>query len=191
MICTIPLNALHRLEFHPPLEDGEKPRLIDEGQCRGGTKFAAKLETPVDCWFGLAAYPNPITQAFTDEEKGSIILGFGLDGLLDIRDINAVQRELEKFLPEVQVKYVVGHDWRRDPHVQGTWSWFRAGQMFSNLKSLQKHEPPVFFASSDIFNGWRGFIDGALDSGLATVHQVLKYLNTSTSMISEYTHDRS
>ena len=176
VICTIPLNVLHHLEFHPPLEDEEKRRVINEGQCRGGIKFAAKLENPIGCWFGLAAYPNPITHAFTDDEEGSIILGFGPDGLLDITDINAVQRELEKFLPTIKMKYVVAHDWRRDPHVQGTWSWFRAGQMSSNLETLQKHEPPIFFASSDISNGWRGFIDGALDSGLTTVHHVLKYL---------------
>ena len=177
LICTIPLNALHHLDFQPPLDE-EKRRVITEGQCRGGTKFVAKLETPVGCWFGLAASPNPITHAFTDDADGTVILGFGPDGLLDIRDIDAVQRELGKFLPDVKVKYVVAHDWRYDPYVRGTWSWFRPGQMSSNLATLQKHEPPVFFASSDISNGWRGFIDGALDSGLSTVHHVMKYLNT-------------
>ena len=55
--------------------------IINEGQCQGGTEFAAKLETPIGCWFRLAVYSNPIIRAFIDDEEGSIILGFGPDGL--------------------------------------------------------------------------------------------------------------
>ena len=55
--------------------------IINEGQCQGATRFFAKLENPVGCSFGLADYPNPISRAFTDDEEGSIILGFGPDSL--------------------------------------------------------------------------------------------------------------
>ncbi|CAF3875992.1 unnamed protein product, partial [Rotaria sp. Silwood1] len=42
-------------------------------------------------------------------------------------------------------------------------------------------EPPLFFASSDIANGWRGFIDGALESGLTVVRHVERYLNEKSN----------
>lgn len=177
VICTVPLNVVDQIEFQPPLQE-EKQRVVNEGQCGGGIKFSVKLEKPVGCWYCLAPYPNPISQGFSDDAEGSILILFGPDGLLDIRDINAVERELAKFIPDVKVKYVIGHDWRNDPFVKGTWSWFRPGQVSSNMEALQRHESPVFFASSDISNGWRGFIDGAFDSGLATVRQVLDYLRT-------------
>jgi monoamine oxidase len=175
-IITIPLNALHNIEFSPSLKV-DKQRAIAEGQCRGGSKFAIKLEKPIGNWSGYAPYPNPITMAFTDDEEGTIIIVFGADDLLDIRDINAVQRELSKFLPDSKIKYIIGHDWRKDSFVGGTWSWYRPGQISSNLLPLQAHEPPLFFASSDSANGWRGYIDGALESGLSTVRQVEHYLS--------------
>jgi monoamine oxidase len=177
-IITIPLNALHTIEFQPALEV-EKQRAIAEGQCSGGTKFWVKLENAVGNWCGFAPYPNPITVAYTDDEEGTIIVGFGPDNALDIRDIGAVERELEKLLPNCKVKYVFGHDWRNDSFVQSTWSWYKPGQVLSNLRVLQTPEPPLFFASGDSSNSWRGCIDGALESGLTSVRQVQQYLTGS------------
>jgi monoamine oxidase len=174
-IITIPLNTLRNTEFSPPL-NLEKQRAINEGQCRGGSKFSVKLEKPVGNWCGYAPYPSPITMAFTYDKEGTIIIAFGIDDLLDIQDFDAVQRELSRFLPDIKIKYVIGHDWRSDSFTGGTWGWYRPGQMTSNLMALQTHEPPVFFASSDYANGWRHFIDGALESGLTTVRHVERYL---------------
>jgi monoamine oxidase len=174
-VITIPLNTLRNIEFSPPLKL-EKQRVINEGQCRGGSKFCVKLEKPIGNWYCFAPNPSPITMAFTEDEEGTIIIVFGVDDLLDIRDFDAVQRELRKFLPEIKIKYVIGHDWRNDSFIGGTWGWYRPGQMTSNLLTLQAHEPPLFFASSDSANGWRGVIDGALESGLTTVRHVEHYL---------------
>ena len=179
-LVTIPLNALHKIDFAPPLPL-EKQRVINEGQCRGGSKFMVKLKRPVGEWCGFAPYPSPITMAFTDDAEGSVIIGFGADDLLDMRDMNAVQRELSKLLPDVLIDYVIGHDWRKDSFVGGTWSWYQPGRVSSNLLALQAHAPPVFFASSDYSNGWRGFIDGALESGLTTVRHIEQYLGKAST----------
>lgn len=174
-LVTVPLNALHSLEFQPALS-AEKQRAINEGQCPGGTKFWIKLEKSIGQWCGFAPYPNPITVAYTDDIEGTVIVGFGPDNALDIRDVQVVERELRKFLPDCQVKYVFGHDWRSDNFIQGTWSWYKAGQISSNLEILQSSEPPVFFASGDSSNSWRGCIDGALQSGLTCFRQIQQYL---------------
>jgi monoamine oxidase len=175
-IVTVPMNVLHNLEFFPPLEL-KKKEAVTQGQCRGGTKFWVKLEKPIGNWAGFAAYPNPITMAYSDDEEGSVIVGFGPDAILDITNIDVMQKELSKLLPTIKVKYVLGHDWRNDPFVLSTWSWYKPSQMSSSLVALQTFEPPVFFASGDIANGWRGFIDGALESGLVSVRHVQQYLN--------------
>jgi pseudooxynicotine oxidase len=176
VIVTVPLNTLQKIEFLPPL-NMDKRDAMREGQCRGGTKIWIKLVTPIGDWFGLAAYPNPITMAYTDDDEGSVIVAFGPHNRLDIQNIDAVEKELRKFLVDVKVQYVLGHDWRNDRFVSGTWSWYKPGQMSSNLLTLQKAEPPIFFASADIANGWRGFIDGAFESGLDCVRHVQAYLN--------------
>jgi monoamine oxidase len=176
VIVTVPLNALQNIEFLPYLEL-KKQEAITTGQCRGGVKFWVKLEKPVGGWSGYAPYPNPITMAYTDDEEGTVIVGFGPDGLLDIQNIDSVEKELRKLLPNIKIRYLLGHDWRNDPFVLGTWSWYKPGQMSSSLAALQKSEPPIFFASGDIADGWRGFIDGALESGLTSVRHVQQYLN--------------
>ena len=175
VLVTVPLNVLHSLEFQPALHE-DKQRAINEGQCPGGTKFWIKLEQPIGNWCGFAPYPNPITVAYTDDIEGTIIVGFGPDNVLDILDARVVERELQKFLPDSQVKYVFGHDWRNDSYIQGTWSWYKPGQMSANLAILQTAEPPVFFASGDSSNSWRGCIDGALQSGLTCVRQMEEYI---------------
>lgn len=175
-IITIPLNTLYKTEFIPPLKP-EKQRVINERQCRGACKFAVKLEQPIGNWSGYAPYPNPLNMAFTDGEEGSIIIGFGMEDLLDVRDFDSVKRELSKFLPDIKVKHLIAHDWRSDPLADGTWGWYRPKQVTSNLLTLQENEPPLFFASSDTANGWRGFMDGAIESGLNIVRHVEKYFN--------------
>ena len=175
VIVTVPMNALKSIEFLPPLA-AKKREAVAEGQCRGGSKFWAKLEKPVGNWFGFAPYPNPISMAYTDDQEGNIIVGFGPDDTLNIRSVQVVEKELSKMIPNVKVQCVLGHDWRSDPYVLGTWSWYKPGQMSSSLVEFQKAEAPVFFASGDIANGWRGFIDGALESGLTSARDVQQYL---------------
>lgn len=46
--------------------------------------------------------------------------------------------------------------------------------MTKYLKALQTREGNLFFASADSANGWRGFIDGAVESGLRAAHDVLE-----------------
>ena len=167
--------AIITVPFEPELES-EKKRAIAEGQCRGGNKFWVKLEQSVGHWCGFAPYPSPITVAFPDDKDGTLIIGFGPDNVLDIQDVRAVEQALQKFLPHCKVKYVLGHDWRSDPYVQGTWSWYKPGQISSNLAALQRPEPPLFFASGDAASSWRGCINGAFESGLTSVYQVQEYL---------------
>ena len=184
-IITVPLNVLKTIEFSPPLAS-EKQRAINEGQGHGGVKFYVKLENPIGLWYGIAPYPNPISVAFTNDKEGSVIVGFGPDGILDIHNVAVVERELRKFVPSVKVKYVIGHDWRNDPYAQGTWCWYRPGQFASSLRDLQLSEPPLFFASSDSASGWFGSIDGAIGSALATARHIQDYIKPLSKNISSH-----
>jgi monoamine oxidase len=67
----------------------------------------------------------------------------------------------------VEVVAVASHDWVADPYARETWPMQRAGALTSSLAALQQREGPVFLAGSDYANGWAGFIDGAIESGLS------------------------
>jgi monoamine oxidase len=57
------------------------------------------------------------------------------------------------------------HDWATDPFSKGLWSSYRGLGMSKHVAALQDSHGAVFFASADWADGWRGFIDGALESG--------------------------
>ena len=65
-----------------------------------------------------------------------------------------------------------GYDWNRDPYAKGTWTMYRPGWLTADLPELQRPEGSVYFAGSDIADGWRGFIDGAIESGARAATQV-------------------
>jgi monoamine oxidase len=53
----------------------------------------------------------------------------------------------------------------------------RAGQLTQALAELQRPEGPILLAGSDYADGWAGFIDGAIESGMRvsrTIHQQLQ-----------------
>ncbi|MFJ3842364.1 FAD-dependent oxidoreductase [Streptomyces sp. NPDC090054] len=60
---------------------------------------------------------------------------------------------------------IVGWDWTNDPHAHGTWFTLRPGQLMKALPDLRTTEGRLFFAGADSGSVWRGFIDGAIESG--------------------------
>ena len=77
-------------------------------------------------------------------------------------------------MPDARVIATAGHDWVRDPYARGTWPMRRAGFLASHLAALQVPHGHIHFAGSDIANGWGGFIDGAIESGLHAARAVLE-----------------
>ena len=50
------------------------------------------------------------------------------------------------------------------------------GMLTSSLSELQRPEGNILFAGADIASGWRGFIDGAIESGATAAQQVVQRL---------------
>lgn len=108
-----------------------------------GFKCYSHIKQKIDKWIGMAPYPSPITQVWTEQERddGTLLVCFGPPGLLDQNDEEQVQRAIRQLIP--------GAD--------------------------------VVFASADSAYGWRGFIDGAIQSGVEAAHAVFKRLNGERS----------
>jgi monoamine oxidase len=77
-----------------------------------------------------------------------------------------VQRQLDEILPGYSVLAATAHDWLADPYSRGTWAIHRPGWYEHHHAAMQAPEGRVLLAGSDIANGWAGFIDGAIESGL-------------------------
>lgn len=71
-------------------------------------------------------------------------------------------REIIRNNAEVQA--YLTHDWMTDLFANGTWCCWGPNQFSRYAQELHCPRGRVFFASADRADGWRGFVDGAIES---------------------------
>jgi cytochrome c2 len=127
----------------------------------------------------FAGESEPFSSVFTMEGggHGAELVAFGTDPKrIDVHSRAAVQGALRRFLPEIEVADTLSYDWHLDPYSLGTWCILRKGQMTRYLAALREPHGRVHFAGGDLALGWRGFIDGAIESGNRVAQQVIAQL---------------
>ncbi|HWD77196.1 MAG TPA: NAD(P)/FAD-dependent oxidoreductase [Solirubrobacteraceae bacterium] len=168
IVVAVPLNALQAIAFDPPLPE-DKQQAIALGQASRGIKLM------------LHARGEPVMQnairpghpfGYLDSEKldgdgTQLMIGFGPDSTqCDATDLATVQRQLDALLPGYELLDATAHDWLRDEFSCGTWAIHRPGWYEHHHAAMRRPEPGIVFAGSDLADGWAGFIDGAIESGL-------------------------
>lgn len=179
VICALPVNLLKGIRFEPGL-DPRKLAASRAGVTGTGSKTYVHIRQKVGAWLACAPYPSPITLAFTEQERddGTILCAFSAGDSLNTGDRDALQAALRGLLPGAEVVDSVSYSWTADPYALGTWAFYRPGQLTDGtFEALRRAEGVVHFAGGDIAAHWRGFIDGALETGIATariVHGALR-----------------
>jgi monoamine oxidase len=174
VVVTTPLNVLNTIEFDPPLSE-VKRSAATQGQASSGVKAWARLRGEYEPFVALAPDTAPITLAQVDRvgDGETVVVLFGPDAAaLDGNNAAAVQAALRQWLPDIEVLEAASHDWVSDPLAGETWPMLRPGQLTGALFELQRPEGRVVLAGSDYASGWRGFIDGAIESGLRAARLV-------------------
>lgn len=128
---------------------------------------------------------SPWCFAFSDHngttggDKGTFCIGFGYGShLTDPRASTEITTTFKQFIkPGAEVKAYLTHDWMNDPLAKGTWACWGPGGASKWLRELQKPDGRVFFASADWADGWRGFIDGAIERGSMAGREVERLLD--------------
>ena len=167
-VVAVPVNALGAIEFTPPLSEGKRAA-IGLGQASRGIKiFIHARGEPV--WQNAIRPGHPFGYLDTEvifDDGTQLLIGFGVDATrCDAGDLPAVQRQLDEILPGYSVLAATAHDWLADRFSGGTWAIHRPGWYEHHHAAMQTAEGRVVLAGSDIANGWSGFIDGAIESGL-------------------------
>jgi hypothetical protein len=167
-IVAVPLNALGAIEFTPALSE-DKQRAIALGQASRGIKiFIRARGEPVAHNAVRPHHPfGYLGTEWVNGEGSQLLIGFGADAeRCDPGDLPAMQGQLEAILPGYEVLDATAHDWLADEMSRGTWAIHRPGWYEHHHAAMQLPEGRVVLAGSDIANGWAGFIDGAIESGL-------------------------
>ena len=169
-VVAVPLNVLGTIEFEPALSEG-KQAAIAHGQGSRGVKIFLRAR-------GASVRENAIrpghpfgyldTEVLFDDGT-QLQIGFGPDAeLCDAADAAGVQRALDEILPGYELVAATAHDWLADEYARGTWATHRPGWFTHHHAEMRRPEGLVLLAGSDLANGWSGFIDGAIESGLET-----------------------
>jgi len=182
VIAALPMNVLANIEFTPALHP-DKVAASRERHAGAGVKVYIHVrdELPPISIFAPESEPlsafMTMTAGETDGGGGKELVAFGTDpAKIDVHDKSAVQAALRKFLPDVEVTQTLAYDWHLDPYSLGTWCVLRQGQMTKYLAALREPHGLVHFAGGDFALGWRGFIDGAIESGARVAHEVATQL---------------
>jgi pseudooxynicotine oxidase len=187
VVIAVPLNTLGTIDFTPALPS-EKQAVADRGQASRGVKLWAHVRGDLEPFFFMAPDDHPITFLVTEtvlDDGSQLLVAFGPDAeRLPPGNDRECRHAVRELLPGgIEIMAVTGHDWWRDEFSRGTWSVFRPGQLTA-LPDLQAPHGRVLFAGSDLANGWNGFMDGAIESGLRaarSVAQVLQAAQASTA----------
>jgi monoamine oxidase len=168
-VVAVPLNTLHAIEFSPALPE-DKQRAIAHGQASRGVKIFIRARGPARLHNAVrAGHPFGYldTELLLDEDT-QLMIGFGPDAAScpSPAEQQALQRELERIVPGYETLGVTWHDWVSDEFAQGTWAIHRPGWYEHHQAAMRRPEGRVLLAGSDLANGWAGFIDGAIESGL-------------------------
>ncbi|WP_051667837.1 MULTISPECIES: flavin monoamine oxidase family protein [unclassified Microbacterium] len=176
VVVTAPLHALERIRFEPELSV-DAAGTLDNGQVGLGTKiwFSVEGEHPHFVAFGEHDAPLNFLQSEYHIDGRTIIIGFGSDArAIDGDDRSAVQQAVDRLVDGLTVVDVAGHDWTSDPLSGETWPMHRAGYLKHGLPAMRAPHGQVVFAGSDFADGWGGFIDGAIESGLSAARSILE-----------------
>jgi monoamine oxidase len=177
-IAALPMNVLANIRFVPVLHP-DKVAASRARHAGAGVKVYVRVCGELPSLAIFATESEPFSSIFTMRSggHGTELVAFGTDPKrIDVHSRAAVQKALRRFLPDVEVADTLAYDWHLDPYSLGTWCILRKGQMTRYLAALREPHGRVHFAGSDMALGWRGFIDGAIESGNRVAQEIIAQL---------------
>jgi monoamine oxidase len=180
-VLTVPLNVLPHVRFDAL--STAKRDAIALGQASRGIKLWLRVEGESR---GINAISpgHPFGYMMVDRllpDGTQLLVGFGVDAAnIDLEDCPALQRSLDELHPGLEILDTTAHDWLADEFSLGTWAIHRPGWYTRHHAAMREPEHGLVFAGSDFADGWSGYIDGAIESGLRASRQVQALLKPAS-----------
>ncbi|WP_424210804.1 flavin monoamine oxidase family protein [Streptomyces sp. BI20] len=174
-VVAIPANLWPGIKFSPSLP----PALTT-----GGTQGLA-VRNAVKLWIHAAkgqgrvygqgaetGTPISLLLPFKETAQGMLYVGFSTDPTLDHTSVPQVEAAVRKLGVDLDIIGLFNHDWGNDPYAGGGWTYRKPGQLTTLYPEITNPKGRLAFASGDAANGWSGYIDGAIESGLRAARQI-------------------
>jgi monoamine oxidase len=172
-VLTVPLNVLPHVRFDEL--SAAKRDAIALGQASRGIKLWLRVKGE-SRGINSISPGHPFGYLMVDRvlpDGTQLLVGFGIDAAaVDVEDRPAVQQSLDELHPGLEILDITAHDWLADEFSLGTWAIHRPGWYTRHHAAMREPERGLVFAGSDFADGWSGYVDGAIESGLRAARQV-------------------
>ena len=177
VVMAAPLNVLQNIEFSPSISP-IKQKAFKQGHTGSGVKIYIKIKGKHPIVYANGTEDMALNYLWTEyDDDDQILVGFGKDSeKIDVYDDEMVQEAVREYLPNAEVLESFSYDWNIDPYSKGTWCMYPPGMLTTAFEELNRPEGLVHFAGADFAYGWRGFIDGAIESGARNAQIVIEKL---------------
>jgi monoamine oxidase len=173
-VVCVPLNALHAIEFVPPLRPRQR-LAVETGH--GGIAIKLWIAAQnVNVGTLATGGGSGVQWMFAEraaKDGATLIVAFALnDGSFEPRSRHDVAEALHRFFPEAQLIAWDWHDWIEDPWARGTWVAAPADAPWIADNREWQPQGRICFASSDFSHDSPGWFEAAIASGEAAAQAV-------------------
>lgn len=179
-VLATPVNVMTQIAFDPPLDSARQAALSEGNACKAAKVWMLATGVP-DRMIGLG-WNTPFCSLAAEGSsvEARLIVGFALQGALDVSDVSALERALRVYAPAARVLAATWHDWAHDPWSRGGWMtepprWATTGV----LDLLARPHGRAHMAGSDIASEYPGWMAGAIASGRAAALAMGQHLASS------------
>ncbi|HEY8987156.1 MAG TPA: FAD-dependent oxidoreductase [Streptomyces sp.] len=172
VVVAVPVNVWKTITFNPGL-----PSVHATATRQGvGVANSRKLWLHVTGDRGegrqrRGGRPLMTVLSHNETSTGQLLMALTTRPVINVTKRAEIEAALRTVLPVARLVDFRAQDWGADSYSMGGWALRRPGQMSAQLPSIQQPHGRLTFATSDIANGWVGFVEGALEAGFRAASQ--------------------
>ncbi|MFI6084340.1 flavin monoamine oxidase family protein [Streptomyces sp. NPDC051217] len=175
VIMAVPVNVWKTIAFSPALP-AEYTSVSSTGIGAPNVKkfFIRVTDNSAGAFVSQPAEGFPMCPIVSEgqfPDGSQLLLAFSTTPSFDATNLATVQSTLRQLVPGIKVLSTKVQNWGSDPYALGGWSMRTPGMLTGPYRTVQQPHGKIAFATSDIATGWSGYIDGAIESGIAAAEQ--------------------
>ncbi|MFD3541951.1 flavin monoamine oxidase family protein, partial [Streptomyces sp. NPDC058662] len=165
VIMAVPVNVWKTIQFDPPLPESHR---LASGQGFGvphEKKLWLTLRRPADRFIAEAPEGYPIC-IMGRLNEGQDVVAFSVKDSFDVSSRAQVDAAVKQIIPDAELVDYTATDWHTDEFALGVGVFRQPFQLTRLHRDINRPFGRVKFAGGDIADGWSGYMDGAIESGL-------------------------
>lgn len=165
VIMAVPVNVWKTIQFSPPLPEAHTRASVAGFGVPHEKKLWLNLRNPSDRFF--AEGPEGFSICWMGRfNEGQPTVAFSVKEGFDVSNPRQVLAGVREIIPDAELVNYTATDWHTDEFALGVGVFRQPFQLTRLHSKIQRPHGRVKFATGDIADGWSGYIDGAIESGL-------------------------